>query len=163
MSQSRIIRIGRGFLWAAMVFGLVHAFWSSYWAFGGTWMLNTVGQWAVVSQLDQPVQKFFVLLGIGLVKTAAAVLPVLVEYDKLGGRSLWRGVSWVGGIGLVFYGGTYAARALAMLTSLIAPGAAYDRSVMLGHALLWDPMFFFWGLTLVISLVLTRHSDIAVP
>ena len=154
--QARSVQVGRRFLWAALTLGLVHAFWSFYWAFGGTWMLDTVGQWAVVSQLHQPTLTFFVLLGIGMVKTAAAVIPVAVEYDKLGGRRFWRGISWIGGIGLVLYGGVYAATALLMLTGVVAPGAGYDRPVMLGHALLWDPLFFFWGLTLVISLILTR-------
>ncbi len=156
--QPRTVRIGRRFLWAAMVLGLVHAFWSFYWAFGGTWMLDTVGQWAVVSQLHRPVQTLLVLLGIGLVKTAAAVIPVLVEYGKLGGRRFWRAISWVGGVGLVVYGGVYAATALLVLVGVVAPGEDYNRPVMLGHALLWDPLFFFWGLCLVISLILTRGS-----
>ena len=156
--QPRPVRVGRGFLWAAMILGLVHAFWSFYWAFGGTWMLGTVGQWAVVSQLERPLQTFFVLTGIGLMKTAAAVIPVTVEYGKLGGRKFWRCISWVGGIGLVLYGGIYAVTAWLVLTGMLVPGAGYNEPVMLGHALLWDPLFFFWGLSLVISLILTRHS-----
>ncbi|MFD6813611.1 DUF3995 domain-containing protein [Enteractinococcus coprophilus] len=155
--QPRSMRVGRRFLWTAMVFGLVHAFWSYYWAFGGTWMLDTVGQWAVVSQLQQPLQAFLVLLGIGLLKTSAAVIPVAVEYGRLGGRRFWRLVSWVGGIELVLYGGIYAATAWLVLIGVVAPGAAYDGPVMLGHALLWDPLFFFWGLSLVMSLILTRR------
>ena len=157
--QARSVQTGRGFLWAALVLGLIHAFWSFYWAFGGTWMLDTVGQWAVVSQLHRPVQTFFVLLGIGLVKMAAAVIPVAVEYGRLGGRRIWRAISWVGGIGLVGYGGVYAATALLVLAGVVAPGTDYTRPVMLGHALLWDPLFFFWGLCLVISLILTRRSE----
>ena len=158
LMQPRSVRIGRGFLWTALILGLVHAFWSFYWAFGGSWMLDTVGQWAVVSQLTQPVQPFFVLLGIGLVKTAAAVIPVAVEYGKLGGRRFWRLISWKGGVGLVIYGGLYAATAMAVLTGLVAAGGDYNKPVMLGHALLWDPLFLFWGLSLVLSLILTRRS-----
>ena len=155
--QPRSMRVGRRFLWTAMVFGLVHASWSYYWASGGTWMLDTVGQWAVVSQLQQPLQTFLVLLGIGLAKTAGAVVPVAVEYGKLGGRKFWRLISWVGGIGLVLYGGIYAATAWLVLIGVLAPGDAYDKPVMLGHALLWDPLFFFWGLSLVMSLILTHR------
>lgn len=155
--QPRSARIGRGLLWAALILGLVHAFWSFYWAFGGSWMLDAVGQWAVVSQLHEPVQTFSVLLSIGVVKTAAAVIPVVVEYGKLGGRRFWRVISWIGSLGLVVYGGIYAVTALLMLMGLVEPTAAYDKSVMLGHALLWDPLFFFWGLSLAISLVLTRR------
>src|SRR5699024_12581039 len=83
------MRVGRVFVWAALILGLSHAVWSFYWAFGGTWMLDTVGQWAVVSQLHTPGQTFVVLLGIGLLKTAAAVIPVVVEYCKRGGRRCW--------------------------------------------------------------------------
>ena len=155
--QPRSVRIGRRFLWAALILGLVHAFWSFYWAFGGTWMLDTVGQWAVVSQLHEPVQTFSVLLSIGVVKTAAAVIPVVVEYGKLGGRQFWRLISWIGSLGLVVYGGIYAVTALLMLMGLVEPTAAYDKSVMLGHTLLCDPLFFFWGLSLASSLMLTRR------
>src|SRR5690625_7970421 len=89
--QPRSVRIGRRFLWAALILGLVHAFWSFYWAFGGTWMLDTVGQWAVVSQLHEPVQTFSVLLSIGVVKTAAAVIPVEI------GRASCREGGGIGG------------------------------------------------------------------
>ena len=155
---TRSVWIGRRFLWVALVLGLVHAFGSFYWAFGGTWMLDTVGQWAVVSQLQQPMISFFVLVGIGLLKTAAAIIPVVVEYGKLGGRRFWRLISWIGGVGLVLYGGVYATTAILVLTGVLDPGTAYNTPVMLGHALLWDPLFFFWGLSLVIALVLTRHN-----
>lgn len=84
--QPRSARIGRRFLWAALILGLVHAFWCFYWVFGGTWLLDTVGRWAMVSQLHEPVQTFIVLLSVGLVKTAADVIPIAVEYGKLGGR-----------------------------------------------------------------------------
>jgi hypothetical protein len=157
MKHSRSIRVGRSFLWVAMVLGLIHATWSFYWAFGGTWMLDTVGQWAVVSQLNAPVQTFIVLLAVGLVKTAAATIPVAVEYGKFGGRKFWRGVSWVGGIGLTLYGGIYTGTAVLVLTGVVGSIEGYNESVMFGHALLWDPLFFFWGLTLVSSLILTRR------
>lgn len=139
-----------------MVLGLVHAAWSLYWALGGSWMLDTVGQWAVVSQLQTPRQTFFILLLIGLVKIAAATIPVAVEYGTMGGRAFWRVISWTGGVGLVLYGGVYAGSALAVLTGLLVPEDGYSPRVMMGHAFLWDPLFFTWGLTLVISLVLTR-------
>ena len=156
--ETRSVWIGRRFLWVALVLGLVHAFWSFYWAFGGTWMLDTVGQWAVVSQLDQPMISFFVLFGIGLLKTAAAIIPVVVEYGKLGGRRFLRLISWIGGVGLVLYGGVYAMTAILVLTGILDPGSAYSTPVMLGHALLWDPLFLFWGLSLVVALTLTRHN-----
>src|SRR5690625_6268240 len=94
--QPRSVRIGRRFLWAALIFGLLHAFWSFYWAFGGTWMLDTVGQWAVGSQLHGPVQTFAVLLSIGGVKTAAAVIPIAIAAGKRGRSQSCPLIRWIG-------------------------------------------------------------------
>lgn len=44
-----------------------------------------------------------------------------------------------------------------VLTGVVGSIEGYNESVMFGHALLWDPLFFFWGLTLVSSLILTRR------
>src|SRR5699024_7168044 len=139
--------------------GLSNAFWSFYWAFGVTCKLYIVGLWAVLSHLHSVVQTLGVLIGIVLVITAASVILVAAEYGMLVGRRFWRLVSWVGGVGLTLYGGIYAATAMTMLTGLVSPGAGYSKPVMYGHALLWEPLFFMWGLTLVNSLVLTRRSD----
>ena len=43
-----------------------------------------------------------------------------------------------------------------MLSGLIAPEGGYDRPAMIGHALLWDPLFLVWGATLLASLWLSR-------
>src|SRR5699024_12494915 len=97
-------------------------------------MLDTVGHWAVVSQLHTPGQTVIVLIVIGLVKTAAAVIPVAVEYGKLGGRRFWRVIGWVGCIGLTIYGGIYSATAMTMLTGLVSPANGYRKTVREVHA-----------------------------
>ena len=156
--QRRSVRVGRAFLWLALFLGLGHTAFSLYWAVGGTWLLDTVGQWAVTAQQQTPGQAFFVLMAVTVLKAAAASIPVAVEYDKIRGRRFWRLVSWVGGIGLMLYGGINSVVAISVLTGLVAPEAGFDERAMFGHAFLWDPWFFVWGLTLVTSLALTRSS-----
>jgi hypothetical protein len=50
----------------------------------------------------------------------------------------------------------YATVSTAVLTGVIIVPGPVDRRGMLGHAMLWDPLFTVWGATLVIGLWLTR-------
>lgn len=152
-------RLGRRLAWVALVLGLGHAAFSLYWALGGTWLLETVGQWAVDAQRQTPGLVTVVLLGVTLVKVAAAIIPVAVEYDKLGTRRFWRAVSWIGGIGVAVYGAANSLVALAVLVGVVHPDDGYDAQAMVGHAFIWDPWFFIWGVTLVISLTFTRSPS----
>jgi Protein of unknown function (DUF3995) len=143
-------------VWAACTFGLIHAGFSLYWAFGGDWLLLTVGQWAVRLADAAPVQASIVLAAVALVKIAAAVVPVLNAYRLLPWSRLWRAISWVGASALILYGGANVIIAWLVLSAVITPTGGYDPTSMLGHALLWDPLFMLWGLTLLAHLVLSR-------
>lgn len=148
---------GRRWLWLAAILGGLHAAFSLYWAAGGTWLLATVGAWAALEAEASRLEAVAVLLGAGLVKLAAAVVPVLVEYGRMPGRRrVWRAISWAGGVFLILYGGVYTGGAIGLLAGWIRPVEDFDRAVILGHALLWDPLFFFWGCALVIHLALSR-------
>lgn len=57
----------------------------------------------------------------------------------------------------MLYGGIYVGTAWLVLTGLVAAGTEYNRPVMLGHAMLWEPLFFSWELALVVSLILTQR------
>lgn len=48
--------------------------------------------------------------------------------------------------------------AITVLTGTIRPEGEYDRKAMIGHAFIWDPWFFAWGLALVIFLALTSRN-----
>jgi hypothetical protein len=148
--------VARRLVWAAVLAGTLHAAFSLYWATGGTWLLDTVGDWAVDLGDEQPLLAGIGLGLLGTVKLAAAWVPLLVESGRVGARRRWRRVSWAGGLALVAYGGSNTVVALAVVTGVVHPAGGYDSAAMLGHAALWDPLFLVWGVALLASLWVSR-------
>lgn len=146
----------RTLAWAAFAAGTVHAAFSTYWAMGGQWLLATVGQWAVVRAAEDPAAARSTLLIVAGAKLLAAVLPVLVIYGRLPRPRAWRTLCWIGGIGLVLYGGLNILVSNAVLAGILRPAGGYDKAAMIGHAWLWDPLFFIWGAALSLALLLSR-------
>lgn len=153
MGRPGAARPGRGFLWAATGLGLVHAAFSLCWALGGTWLLDTVGQWAVRQVEEAPVASRLMLAGTAAVKGAAAVIPTLSAYRRFPYPRIVRAVSWAGAVGLVLYGGANTLAANAVLAGLVPAGPETDLSALKGHAWLWDPLFLLWGAALLGYLV----------
>ena len=162
VAPSSRLALSRALVWVAALVGVVHAGFSAYWATGGQWLLSTVGQWAVDLSQESPVAAGAGLGAVALVKLLAAVVPVAVAHGRLPGRTLWRGVSWAGGVLLLVYGGLNVVVSGAVLLGAIRPEGGYDADAMKGHALLWDPLFVLWGAALVLSLWLSRQSAGAV-
>jgi Protein of unknown function (DUF3995) len=151
MSQNRF---ALRFVQVACIVGLIHAAFSLYWALGGGWLLSTVGQWAIGLAAQRPRAAFVVLVLIALLKAAAAIVPLGNALGRLRFPRLWRGISWAGGPFLMLYGGANALVAWSVLSGLIR--SDFDRTSMLGHAALWDPLFFLWGLCLTLHLWFSR-------
>lgn len=145
-------------LYAAAAVGLVHAAFSLYWALGGRWLLDTVGQWALTLATQSSVAAGLGLGLIALLKVAGAVVPVLVEQGRIPGRRVWRVLEWAGAIGLTAYGLLNVVVAWAVLLGVIATPGGYDHAAMLGHAALWDPLFLAWGVLLAVALWRSRHN-----
>lgn len=143
-------------VWVAAGLGIGHAAFSLYWALGGSWLLDTVGQWAVERQTQAPAQTAAVLLAVTALKLAAAVIPVAVDYGKLRARIFWRTIAWIGGVAIALYGASNTLVATAVLAGIVTPDGGYEPRAMIGHAFIWDPWFFFWGVALVLYLALTR-------
>lgn len=151
-------RPGLGWFWAAAAVGLVHAAFSAYWALGGRWLLDTVGAWATGLAESAPVGAGLVLGVVALLKVAGAVVPVLVERGRLGGRLIWRRLEWAGGVVLMLYGIANTAVAWAVLLGIVSTADGYDARAQLGHAALWDPLFALWGALLLVGLRRSRDS-----
>lgn len=145
-----------GFLWVACAAGLVHAAFSLYWAVGGRWLLDTVGQWAVDLADRAPLTTGLALMAVVAVKVAGASVPLLVESGRLPWRRFWRIVSAIGAGVIVVYGGLNTVIAWAVLAGQVEVSGGYDRTAMLGHAALWDPLFLIWGAFLGVGLWQTR-------
>lgn len=150
---------GRALLLAAGAVGLVHATASASWALGSSWLVDTVGAWARDWRAEQPGTAALVLLPVTLVKVAVAVVPLLVVSGRLPARP-WRALCWAGALALVTYGVANTAGAWAVWTGVVESPAADptspDHPALLGHALLWDPLFALWGLLLGGGLVRSR-------
>lgn len=135
--------------------GLLHAASSFYWALGGRWLLPTVGEWAVDVVERSPVEAGLALGGIGLVKAAAAIVPVGVAYGRVPWPRFWRVVCWISGVFLAVYGAVNVIVSGGVLLGIIRVDGGYDEPAMLGHAFLWDPLFFVWGVSLIVWLRLS--------
>jgi hypothetical protein len=149
---------GLRLLGAAALVGLVHAGFSAYWAAGGDWLLDTVGQWAVDLAARSPGVTALGLGAVALAKAAGAVVPVMSETGRIGGRRPWRALGWLGGLVLILYGCANSVVAWLVLAGVIEPEGGYDERAMLGHAALWDPLFAAWGALLVAGLAVSRGT-----
>ncbi len=136
----------------------MHAAFSAYWALGGQWLLDTVGAWAVNLVNRAPLLSAVVLGMVAIVKFAGAAVPLLVEYQRLPGRHLWRVLEAIGSAVLIVYGVLNVAAAWAVLGGIIVAADGYNRAAELGHAALWDPLFLLWGVLLAAGLRYTRAT-----
>lgn len=136
----------------ALVLGLLHAGASLFWTLGGTWLLDTVGQFAVDLQAEGRMETRLLLGGITALKAGGAVVPWL-DHRRPPMHRWVRAVSALGAGILVVWG---AAGMVGAWWGL-ARGAPATPAV-LGHGLLWDPLFAAWGLALGIGLWASRDA-----
>lgn len=140
--------------------GLVHAAVSAYWAAGGDSLVETLGATVV----DRFADLRWLLWIVAAVKVAGALGPLVLDRHAwlapLGrpARRLSRGVCWAGAAVLVAWGGLNTVAGATVLAGVIRPDGGYDEAAMVGHALLWDPLFLVWGLALAAGLRSTRPS-----
>lgn len=147
LPQNGVVRRPDIALLIAAVAGTLHAAASLYWATGGTWLLDTLGARAV--ETFEPIR--WVLWPVGLLKLAAALVPAwLHACDRL--SRPWRVLCWAGAVLLIAWGGANTVVANLVLLGAFSPGGDIDRPGLVGHAVLWDPLFLVWGLALAIGL-----------
>ena len=154
MSAEAAATVARPTAWfgAAACVGIVHAGWSVYWALGGTWMLASVGQWAVQAAHDRPLAAQLSLWTVALAKIVAAVVPLLAHRGLLPWPRVWRALTWAGAVGLLLYGLSNVIVSGAVLAGVITPDEPVNTVAHQGHAYLWGPLFAVWGLALLVGL-----------
>ncbi len=150
------MRASPGAWWAlgiVAVAGGVHGLFSLYWALGGDWLLDTVGR----QMVDAFADRRLLLLPVAAVKIGFALLPVLqASRRRLRRAGVVRVVCWLGAGVLIVWGGLNTLTGNLVLAGVVEPAGGYDRSGMIGHAWLWDPLFLVWGAALAVALFLTR-------
>lgn len=143
--------VPRQIRWAlivAAVAGTGHGLFSLYWAAGGTWLVETLGEDIVQTFAD----KLWLLLPVGVLKVGFALLPLLLAERGRPIPRVLRLVLWLGAITLVVWGGLNTVIAHLVLAGAIQPTGGYDHRGMIGHAWIWDPLFLLWGAALVVGL-----------
>lgn len=142
----------------AALAGLLHAAASMYWALGGRWQLESVGDWAVRLANDHPITAGIGLGALAVVKAAAAVGPLASDRWRTIAYLPVRVLSWVGAWILLAWGGVSTLSAWAVLSGVVTPTDGYDRATMLGHGIVWDPLFVIWGGALIVGLWCSRRT-----
>lgn len=145
---------------ASAVVGLLHAIPSLYWAVGGSALVGTVGEWALEWGQDLPGQVTAVLLAVFAVKVCGALVPLVNHLHPLPAQLLWRVIAWAGSGLLVLYGGANTMVAWLALAGWVGVAGDQDRTALLGHAFLWDPLFALWGVLLGLALWHTRNDGV---
>ncbi len=139
-------------LLVAAAAGGVHAAFSLYWAFGGTFLLETLGETAQRFE-TAPVAAGVVLAAAALVKGWLALAPLAVARR---GVPAVRGLLWLAAAGLAAYGLALTVAGALALSGTFGPVA--DPTALRGHALLWDPLFALWGVALAVGLWRSRAT-----
>lgn len=150
MRTSRAAPVRRWAIWAAAAVGLFNALPSYYWAFGGSALLPSIGQWLIDMRDGRPWLTGSALLGVAVVKTLAAVLPLGLLAGARRGTPLRGGLVVLIAVGLTVYG-----TAGIVVNGLLLgwPGSEpEDPTARLGQAALWYPMLLLWGLLLGLGL-----------
>lgn len=139
----------------AAVCGLLHAAPSFYWAAGRRALLETVGSFAVELADSGEPGVTWMLLGVGLAKTAGALVPLL-DHLRLPAHTWVRVVSWAGVAALLAWGG---AGVVGAWIGVLTGTASWAQPAMVGHGLLWDPLFVVWGVMLALALWKSRPAQ----
>lgn len=92
----------------------------------------------------------------GVVKLVAAIAPLMLARSGWPAWALARGVCWLGAVILTVWGALNTVVANLVLTGVIRPEGGFDRPGMIGHALIWDPLFLAWGVALAVGLYRER-------
>jgi hypothetical protein len=136
---------------------VVSALVSTYWAAGGTGLLDTVGGPIAHWGRDGGASVRLALVAIVVLKLAAAWLPLRALKEPR--QSTIRRLAWLEAGILTVYGGVETVTELAVEVGLINAGKNTDWKALDWHAYLWDPWFLITGLLVWAALRHTRDRS----
>jgi Protein of unknown function (DUF3995) len=138
---------------------LVSAAISTYWAAGGTGLLDTVGGSIAHWGRDGGAGVRLALAAIVALKLAAAWLALRAVRQPP--QPTVRRLAWLQAAILTVYGGVLTVTGLAIQAHLLNAGADADWKALDWHVYLWDPWFLIVGLLVWAALHRTRdrHHD----
>ena len=143
--------------WTAFAVGLLYTAVSLYWAFGGGWLLDTVG--ASLTQASRSATGLVVIavrFAVGLKVITSALPPPAVAAITPGSlrwRRLLPTLSWIEAAILTIYGLIWTAAGLLVQAGVIGTSASADHRALAWHAYLWDPWFLVWGVLVTAALL----------
>ena len=159
-AASRWSAVGTVAAYAAAIVAFGYALMSLYWALGGHALISTIGGYA--EQFTRRGGALPVL--IGLVATLAKVLGGLLALALVRpwGRVIPRGWLLLGSAAvsvlLVVYGGLNVLLGALVLSGVIHPAGAVDRTALRWHVGLWDLWFLVWGILLSLAVIGYRRT-----
>ena len=153
---------------AACGVGLAYAAVSVYWALGGTWLLDTVGD--TLEQQGRTGNPGIILAvcAAAALKVIGAILP-LAAVGVTSGQATIAGrhrvrvrvLAWLEAAILTIYGLVLTVAGLLVQSGAIAPTASADHRALAWHAYLWDPWFLLWGALVAAALARSRQPGAA--
>lgn len=146
--------------WAAAGIGVLYALISTYWAVGGTWLLDTVGGSLERDARARGIAVDATIWAVVVLKLIASALPIWAttpDHARTRVRILRR-LAGLEAIILVVYGLLLTTVGLLVQVDVIARSAHADQRALAWHAFLWDPWFLVWGLMVAAALGLSRKS-----
>ncbi|HYA10693.1 MAG TPA: DUF3995 domain-containing protein [Thermoplasmata archaeon] len=136
----------------AAIWSFAFASISFYWAAGGTFGVNTVGN--QIESYATTLPGFFVILWIdAVVKTLLGALAVVLATPSWRKTAPGKGslptVAWTAGFLMLGYGAVEFTvtgfSALLMATRVLTPSPSVDWTGIAGHLALWDPYWMLGG------------------
>jgi hypothetical protein len=133
---------------------LVSAAISTYWAAGGTGLLDTIGGSIEHWGREGGAGVRLALAAVVVLKLAAVWLPLRAVRKPL--QPTVRRLAWLQAAILTVYGGVQTVTGLAVQARLLNVGADADWKALDWHVYLWDPWFLIVGLLVWAALHRTR-------
>ena len=106
--------------------GLVHGAFSLYWALGGEWLLETLGERVVGAFADAR----WVLVAVFAIKVVGSLGPLWLDRRGLLAHGAWRVVAVLGACVLIVWGGLNT-----LVRNLVLAGVGHWPCLALGSAL----------------------------